>query len=189
MFADVVYCEEKGQFFHCLWYTTFDTFTRTMKPSRNRFTFHLGGTKGRRHRQRTIRRNAGKQTSAPIPFFWQMVTDVKIFHWQTKQFGAHKATDDLFASLLGHVDKWVEVWMGERGPSAERDLFASLRARRCTSFPTTACTPTAMQQRVRGWIAELQQMHEPMISSALLNVRDDMLVDLNQVLYLLRLQG
>lgn len=38
---------------------------------------------------------------------------IKLYHWQTKSFARHKATDDLTAALDLAIDNFVEVYMGK----------------------------------------------------------------------------
>jgi hypothetical protein len=40
---------------------------------------------------------------------------IKLYHWQTKQFARHKATDDLTAALDLNIDAFVESYMGRYG--------------------------------------------------------------------------
>lgn len=40
---------------------------------------------------------------------------IKLYHWQTKQFARHKATDDLTAALDTTIDSFVESYMGRYG--------------------------------------------------------------------------
>ena len=40
---------------------------------------------------------------------------IKLYHWQTKEFARHKATDDLTAALDLNIDAFVESYMGRYG--------------------------------------------------------------------------
>lgn len=44
-------------------------------------------------------------------FYYQNL--IKIFHWQTKNYAQHIASDQLYTSLLGLIDEWVEVYQGK----------------------------------------------------------------------------
>jgi len=47
-----------------------------------------------------------------IEVFFHMQMTIKLYHWQTKSFARHKATDDLLLALAPLVDQFIEVYMG-----------------------------------------------------------------------------
>jgi DNA-binding ferritin-like protein len=54
---------------------------------------------------------------------------VKIYHWQTKEFSRHKATDELIDKLDDNIDKFVEVYMGKHGRPVFGRSNSSIRIR------------------------------------------------------------
>jgi len=44
-----------------------------------------------------------------------MVTQAHVWHWQTKEYAAHKALGDFYESLQSDVDELAEVFMGSGG--------------------------------------------------------------------------
>ena len=41
--------------------------------------------------------------------------ELKLYHWQTKSFSRHKATDSLVPELLEFIDKFIESYQGKYG--------------------------------------------------------------------------
>ena len=48
-----------------------------------------------------------------VKTFLEMLNMIKLYHWKTKSYSQHKATDDLHSSLSSSVDTFVEVLMGK----------------------------------------------------------------------------
>lgn len=105
---------------------------------------------------------------------------VKLYHWQTKQFSRHKATDDLTATLDANIDAFVESYMGRYGrPSVSGSI-------KLHNFSDSAA---------KSFVAKETKYLENELprkigkkDSDLLNIRDEILADLNKVLYLFTLQ-
>ena len=47
--------------------------------------------------------------------FLEMLLMVKLYHWKTTSYATHKATDELYESLNGRVDEFVETMFGKTG--------------------------------------------------------------------------
>ena len=47
--------------------------------------------------------------------FLQLLMTVKVYHWKTKSYSEHKATDELYHELNEYIDKFVEVMLGKKG--------------------------------------------------------------------------
>ena len=48
---------------------------------------------------------------------------VKILHWQTTSYSEHKSLGDLYDGLSGHIDQFVEVFMGKYGRIVSPSTF------------------------------------------------------------------
>jgi hypothetical protein len=104
---------------------------------------------------------------------------IKLYHWQTHSFARHKATDDLVTSLDTNIDKFVEVFMGKYG-----------RPRVARTIPLRNFTEVEAKKFVERQVVYLTKVLPKKISpgdSELLNIRDEILADINQVLYLFTL--
>ena len=118
-----------------------------------------------------------------IHFFFTMRDQVKLYHWQTYQYARHKATDDVIKSLDEHIDTFVEVYMGKYGRPSITKLTAT------TTIKNMADKTAA--KFIRECIAYLQGPLTKGLKGTdtdLVNIRDEMLADLNQLLYLFTLQ-
>jgi hypothetical protein len=114
-----------------------------------------------------------------VTVFFNIRDQVKMYHWQTKSFSEHKATDELVGKLDTNIDTFVEVYMGRYG----RPLIKK-------TLPVKNLTVTG----IRGFITRSSKWLETSLprmlkktDSDLLNVRDEILADLNQIKYLFTL--
>ncbi len=104
---------------------------------------------------------------------------VKLYHWQTGSFARHKATDDLTATLDTLIDSFVESYMGRYGrPRVSGTIrlhnFSELAARGFVATQTVFLTKT-LPKSLKSTDTDL------------LNIRDEILGELNKVLYLFTL--
>lgn len=108
---------------------------------------------------------------------------MKLYHWQTYMYPRHKATDDLIKGLDENIDMFVEIYMGKYGrPNITR--------------ATNTVTIKNMSDKNAGkFIKEcIAYLQGPLTKSLkgtdtdLANIRDEMLGNLNQLLYLFTLQ-
>lgn len=117
-----------------------------------------------------------------VNFFFVMRGQIKLYHWQTHSFAQHKATDDLLDSLDKAIDEYVEVYMGHYG----RPKMTS----RNNSYKLQNLNEKGMIKFLKDCIGYLQG---PLVKklkatdTELVNLRDEMLADLNQVMYLFTL--
>jgi hypothetical protein len=117
-----------------------------------------------------------------VHFFFEMRDQIKLYHWQTITYARHKATDDLIKELDENIDTFVEVYMGKYGrPNITRttstivvknmaDKTASKFVRECLAYLQGPLTKS-----LKGGDTDL------------LNIRDEMMGNLNQILYLFTL--
>jgi hypothetical protein len=114
-----------------------------------------------------------------VSVFFNIREQIKLYHWQTKSFAEHKATDDLVVGLDKNIDKFVEVFMGRYGRPYVKD-----------TIPVKNLTVTGIRTFINKssqWLAEKLPHMIKKTDSELLNIRDEILSDLNQVKYLLTL--
>jgi DNA-binding ferritin-like protein len=112
--------------------------------------------------------------------FIEMLNVVKLYHWKTKSYAQHKATDELYERLNEHIDKFVEVMLGKNGSRIEmweKDVL-SIQYTNLSDFKGRV-------YEYRTFLNQLNNYFDPASDSDLLNIRDEILGDLNQFLYLL----
>lgn len=115
--------------------------------------------------------------------FLEMLLMVKLFHWKTHSYATHKATDELYSKLNDDIDKFIEVLLGKTG--SRIDLMG---------HKNISLIDLNSQDQLKSRIESLKNYlvgltHNKGLSSMtntdLLNIRDEILGDLNQFLYLL----
>jgi hypothetical protein len=104
---------------------------------------------------------------------------VKIYHWETKNFARHKATDELVDKLDASIDKFVEVYVGKYGRPTLNSRTGSIRIRNFNDQEA----PVLLKQAINWMTTKLPSLLKP-TDTDLLNIRDEILADLNQTLYL-----
>lgn len=112
-----------------------------------------------------------------VCFFLEMLNTIKLYHWKTFSYATHKATDDLFSSLSSKVDRFVEIMIGITNkrsnllakPSLSLDDMSSVRQ---------------FKSKIEYYKQCLSHKLKFPSSTDLVNLRDEMLGDLNQFLYL-----
>lgn len=48
-----------------------------------------------------------------VKTFFEILNSIKLYHWKTKSYSQHEATDDLHEKLSDQVDRFVEVLIGK----------------------------------------------------------------------------
>jgi len=124
--------------------------------------------------------HTNKIKSRIIQVFLGILNTVKLYHWKTYSYAEHKATDELYARLNKDIDKFVEILLGK-----DETRFSMLNKQ------TTLLDYNLKQdfkQRIyafRGFLVNMSNVLDPKQDSDLLNVRDEILADINQFLYLM----
>ena len=104
---------------------------------------------------------------------------VKLYHWQTSSFARHKATDDLTATLDTLIDNFVEVYMGRYGrPKVSKTIKLS-------NYSESEAQRFVAKQR--KFLTDVLPRKIKKSDTDLLNIRDEILGELNKVLYLFTL--
>lgn len=115
--------------------------------------------------------------------FLQMLNTVKLYHWKTYSYSQHKATDELYTNLNANIDSFVEVMLGKTGGRVNLTGQKTL--------------PLLDYSNVVDFTKEINTYKQFLIdmnkelglnitnNSDLLNIRDEILGNLNQFTYLL----
>ena len=62
---------------------------------------------------RRIKQSTGSFKQEVVKVFLQILNTVKLYHWKTKSFAIHKATDELYSKLGSNIDSFIEVLLGK----------------------------------------------------------------------------
>jgi len=118
-----------------------------------------------------------------IHFFFSLREQVKLYHWQTHLYARHKATDEVIKSLDEHTDLFVEVYMGKYGrPNITRTT---------NTVQVKNMSEKSAIKFIKDCIAHITGPFTKSIKGTdtdLLNIKDEILGELNQLLYLFSLQ-
>lgn len=118
--------------------------------------------------------------SAMVENFIEMINTVKLYHWSTRSYSQHKATDELHANLNEHVDKFVEVLLGKK-ETRIKHLSATIPL----GHKRTKHDFKERIYQYRDYLINMNRCFDETHDSDLLNIRDEILADINQFLYLL----
>ena len=150
----------------------------------------MNQTRGQKKRVRKSRRRSLNHTqykgidnpkkSRIVHMYLEMLNVVKLYHWKTHSFSQHSATDQLYGRLNEHIDKFVEVMLG-KNPSRIQMVERSIHL----TDPTTTSDFTKKILEYRGILTDLNIYFDPARDSDLLNIRDEIVGDINQFLYLM----
>lgn len=115
--------------------------------------------------------------------FLEMLNLIKLYHWKTHSYATHKATDELSEKLNANVDSFVEVLLGKRG---DRVNLMHVKHISLRDFDSINDFKREMV-RFKGYLVGLDNYSalKTMSNSDLFNIRDEMLSNINQFLYLL----
>lgn len=112
-----------------------------------------------------------KQKQSFTIAFLRILDVIKLFHWNTKDYSKHKATDELHGSLSKLIDSYVEKYFGEK----ERVLVHE-------TVRYDTLSDDAFLKEIKRFEIYLTHLQSP--TSGLTNIRDEMLGEVSQFLYL-----
>jgi hypothetical protein len=118
-----------------------------------------------------------------IQFFFLMREQIKLYHWQTKSYSRHKATDGLISSLDEHIDKYVEVYMGKYGRPKMTSRNNTIKVANLSEGSIVKFIRNCITHLQTGLVEDLKPT-----DTDLVNLRDEMLGELAQILYLFTLK-
>ena len=100
---------------------------------------------------------------------------IKLFHWNTHSYSNHKATDELFSSISTHIDTFVEILLGG------------------SRLPLFKIKTYYYNLNHKDFIKKVNTFKKYLINlslkrTELSNIRDEILADVNQFIYLNSLQ-
>ena len=126
-----------------------------------------------------------KSKNNVVIFFLTMLNTIKMYHWQTFSYPQHKATDELYASIGDLTDKFVEVLLGK---SNSRFALPTSFTLKVDNFTNTNKLVSQVEKYKKMLVNIESYLPRGMSNTDLLNIRDELLGDLNKFLYLLTLK-
>jgi hypothetical protein len=110
----------------------------------------------------------------------EMLNMVKLYHWKTRSFSQHKATDELHSKLNENVDTFMEIMLGKD----ESRIYLKNQMIHLFDYNDVA----AFKKHIQGYrvyLISMNDIFDHKKDSDLLNVRDEILGNINQFIYLL----
>ena len=116
--------------------------------------------------------------------FLEILLMTKLFHWKTFSYAIHKATDELYTKLNSNIDTFIEVLLGKSG--GIRMNLMHQRSIRLMDLNSNEALKKKIDE-FKAYLVDLENRKElqSMSNTDLFNIRDELLGDLNQFLYLL----
>jgi len=140
----------------------------------------MGTRSGVKTSRRKTARLAVNRRSQIVRTFIEILNVVKLYHWKTRSYAEHKATDELYERLNENIDKFVEVYLGK---DESRIKYWERRVE--VVQPENKTEFKAKIYQYRDFLKGLTRKFTSPSDSDLLSIRDDILSDINQFLYLL----
>jgi DNA-binding ferritin-like protein len=129
-------------------------------------------------RNKTMNKNEMRSHIARV--FLEMLNNVKLYHWKTDSYSQHKATDELYERLNENIDKFIEILLGK-----EESRIKILKKHVDLLDTKNTYEFKSRMYEYREFLTEMNTVFDSKKDSDLLSVRDDILGDINQFLYLL----
>lgn len=107
---------------------------------------------------------------------------LKIHHWQTKSYAQHQAFGSTYDAFTPLIDEFVEVFMGKYGRIKSQDGF-SIKLLNLDSLSENEL----IEKYIKYFTTDLTDQLDKDKDTDLLNLRDEMLSELNKLKYLLTL--
>ena len=116
-------------------------------------------------------------------FFFTLRNQIKLYHWQTKLYSRHKATDSVVDALDTSIDKYVEVYMGKYGRMKLNSTTSSFNLKNLSESSIINFIKRSIDYLNNELVNKLKDT-----DTDLFNIRDEMIAELNQLLYLFTLK-
>ena len=117
--------------------------------------------------------------------FFEFLLMIKLFHWKTHSYATHKATDELYAKFNEHMDKFIEVLLGKTGSRIELTNVKKIPLFDLNNQEQLVKKVNDFKNYLVSLNTNKALASSSMLNSDLLNIRDEILGDMNQFLYLL----
>ena len=150
----------------------------------------LSGGRGRVRKIKGTRKNISSSSNFKeqiVKNFLQFLITVKLYHWNSLSYSTLKATDDLYSKLNEGVDSFVEVLLGKN--SGSRINISKTQSISLRNYNSN----TEIKKQVNEFKRYLVGLNsnpnlKNIENSDLFNIRDEILQNVNQFLYLLSLK-
>ena len=137
-----------------------------------------------RHTSRSINQNFEQHI---VIKFLEILNTVKLYHWKTYTYATHQATNEFHEKLGTNIDTFVEALLGKgTGKYGDRINLSKTKSIPLKDFSSIK----DFKREITNFSKYLTSLNSTPLfkdptSSDLLTIRDEILKDVNQFLYLL----
>lgn len=117
-----------------------------------------------------------------INFLLSLQLQIKINHWQTKGYARHNAFGGFYDSLNELIDTFAEAAMGKYGRFILDEETKKIELSNLSELDVKS-----LVNNTRDYLVKLTEQLDP-TDTDLLNIRDEILGELNKLSYLLTLE-
>jgi hypothetical protein len=118
-----------------------------------------------------------------ITEFFKIQNQFKVLHWQTRSYSRHKAYGKVYDSLSDLTDTFIEVYMGKYGRVRFDGDGESVELKNSDSMSVAEFLDSTIE-----FLLGLTEDMDDKADTDLLNIRDEMLAQINRLKYLLTLK-
>jgi hypothetical protein len=119
-----------------------------------------------------------------IHFFLHLREQIKVYHWQTRVYARHIATDKVLIALDELIDKYVEIYIGKYGRPKLSQTSGTIRIQNMTEAGATKLIQSSIKHLQTKFVRKLSRDRD----TDLINLRDEIVGELNKLLYLFTLK-
>ena len=118
--------------------------------------------------------------------FIELRNTIQIYHWQTKNYAKHKATDKLLKDLDIQVDKFIETLQGSENNTLKIGEIGNFKKHKSYQNISDKIILDILD-RFKIWLVNTLPSYMKNENVDLYNIRDEILSSINQTLYLFTL--
>ena len=111
-----------------------------------------------------------------------ILNQLKVYHWQTTSYAQHKALGKTYDALNELIDQFIEVYMGKYGRIEAKGGSTTIDLFNMDQLPVDGFINNAVDYLITLEIPDKNS------DTDLMNIRDEMLAELNRLKYLLTLE-
>jgi hypothetical protein len=122
-----------------------------------------------------------------VSAFFTVLNTIKLYHWNTKSYSRHKASDEFVEKITTLSDKFIETFIGKEYQKSYMYLLTS----NSISLEIKTLNDDSVIQFLNEFSAFLINTVPKYLTSNdtdLINIRDEMLAEIRQTLYLYQLK-
>ena len=108
---------------------------------------------------------------------------LKLYHWNTTKYSRHKASDELYEKIQTGMDTFVECYIGAY---KRKEVFKGKSPSIEVKIPDEKNIIICLEHFKRFLEQDIPKIIKPQ-STDLYNIRDELLANINQALYLFTL--